>query len=240
MAIQTFPQENPSLQKIATRLNLSGAGNLSPILAGLAGRFSLSLNPGEELLSWRIYSGDSTNPDFENVLPAATDGSTTSAEIIFGVDTDTSDEGRRNYIEWITNRGHNVKAFYVINLPPQQSLYIAGQEAQLGEAFFLIGSGEPITFGINILPNIGDEFFRLHEYFGNRFANTLRGWGGASTAEVFLNTVPIIGERYIGDIHGYYWDSPPEETTTVTVRVRAALGSPHFVDIAGTIRVEYA
>jgi hypothetical protein len=236
----TFPQANPTLSKVGLRLNLAGTGILSPILSGLAATVSLTLREGEELQYWRIFSGDGDNPDFENVLPAATDGSTISTTIVMGVDTDSgTSEAKRNYLEWITNYGRSIQQFWVIDLPSSSSIYLAGQEAQTGEAFFQIGSGEPITFGINILPNLTDEFFRVYEHPVNRWCNTLRSWGGAFTAEVFLNITPIISERYVGDIHGYYWSAPPEGIATVTVRLRSTAGSASFVDVTGNLRVEY-
>jgi hypothetical protein len=120
--------------------------------------------------------------------------------------------------------------------------------------------GREVTFSINILPNLSDEFFLQHEYDGsldagpipnsavvdsslrraNRWANTLRNWGGAATCEVFLDSVldpPIIAEQDIGDIHGYHWDSPTYGTHSLTIRLRASEGSAEYVDLVGYFRI---
>jgi len=121
------------------------------------------------------------------------------------------------------------------------------------------------SFGINVLPVFSDELFLGGEYEGtlgkpvelrhftdpdtlfaatgkkkpNRFATTVRNHGGAKTIEVFtdsLFTGPAIPEQNIEDLGGLYWASPSFGLHTVTVRLRAATGSPHFVDITGFVR----
>jgi len=231
-----YPQANPILQKPGIMVNLSGIGLKSPILAGLAGVFSLSLGNGERLLSWRIYN---TERAFENQLEVVNPEAPTT-NIVFGTDTDTDSPSTRNYIEWITNYGKTVRQFYVKNLPAAGSLYIGNQEAQSANAQFSVASGDPLTFGINILPAFADEFFAIHEYVGNRYANTLRNWGGAITAEITLDGSLIISERYIGDVHGYYMASPSSGTHPIKVRLRAAKASPYYVDIDGNIEISYA
>jgi hypothetical protein len=239
MAIEYFPQANPVLQKLAAKLNLSGAGGESPILAGLAATMTINLSDGETLDSLRIYSGDPDSPTFEKTFSVSTDGEPTTNNIVFGTDTDTGTTAVRNYIEWVTDRGKTTRQFYVQNLPSQGCLYIQNQEAQGGDAVFQIESGDPVSFGINILPNLTDEFFKIGEYSANRYANTLRSWGGAFTGEVFLGGINIISERYLGDIHGYYWDSPGSGTHPISVNLRASLNSVYIVTITGSIRIEY-
>jgi hypothetical protein len=237
MAVE-FPQANSALQKLSVRMNLSGAGSESPILSGLSGTMEVQLREGEALRSWRIYSGDPDTPDFENIFSVGTDGPFEQA-LVFGTDTDTGTVAVRNYVEWITDRGKTVRQFWVRDLPGTGSLYIQNQEAQGSQAFYQITSGDPLSFGINILPNFADEFFKLHEITANRWTNTLRPWGGAKTAEVFLGGGNIITEQYIGDVHGYYWPNPSPGTHTILVRVRAEQSSVNFVDISGTIFVEF-
>jgi hypothetical protein len=237
--VNLFPQANAALQKPALRLNLAGSGQESPILAGLAGRLALEFNEGEILDSWRIYSGDEDDPDFENVFTVSTDGQPTLQDIVFGTDTDTGTDAVRNYLEWITNAGKTIRQFWVQDLPGSESLYVGNQEAQGGDAVFQISAGEPVTLGINIMPNFTDEFFQVHEATANRWTNTLRSWGGALTAEVILDTNLIISERYVGNVHGHYWPSPGAGSHEMIVRLRAAAGSVNFVEIDGTIRVEY-
>jgi hypothetical protein len=229
-----FPQANPRLQKFITRVNLSGA-ETSPILSGLGATVSLQLNSPERLLSWRVF-----NDDFEKQL-AIDDDQAPTTEIVFGTDTDSDDSssGKRNFIEWVTTAGTSVRQFFVKDIPSEGNLYLGNQEAQAAGAVWTIRAGEPVSFGIDILPSLGDEFFGLHEYTGNRFSNTLRNWGGAFTGQVWLGQIVIINERYLGHIHGYYWDAPAAGTHIVVVRIRAAAGSPYFIDIEGTIRIEY-
>ena len=192
-----FPQANPVLGKVSIRLNLAGSGSDSPILSGLAGTLSLDLTEGEVLRSWRIYSGEPDTPNFEKIFTVDTDGPLSQA-IVFGTDTDTNITlPVRNLVEWITDRGKTIRQFFVQTLPTSGSIYIQNEEAQSGEKLFRISSGDPVTFGINLLPNFGDEFFRLHEITANRWTNTLRAWGGALTAEVFLDGGKIITERYV-------------------------------------------
>jgi hypothetical protein len=239
MAIEYFPQANPVLQKIAAKLNLSGSGPENPILSGLAATMTINLSDGETLDTLRIYSGDPDSPTFEQVFEVSTDGEPTTNNVVFGTDTDTGASAVRNYIEWVTDRGKTTRQFYVQNLPSQGCLYINNQEAQGGDAVFQIESGDPVSFGINILPNLADEFFKLGEYSSNRYANTLRSWGGAFTGQVSLDGTNIISERYLGDIHGYYWPAPSSGNHPIAVRVRAATASAYYVDITGNIRIEY-
>jgi hypothetical protein len=228
-----FPNANPILQKPGLRVNLSGVATKSPVLSGLGGTLQIILGNGERLLSWRIYS-----ENFEKQLTIV-DPDNPTVDIVFGTDTDTGVLAIRNYVEWITNYGKTVRQLWVKDLPAAGSLYIGNQEAQSANAQFAIASGEPLSFGINILPAFADEFFSIHEYVGNRYANTLRNWGGALTAEVSIDGAPIISERYIGEIHGYYWDAPGSGIHPVLVRLRAAESSPYYVDIDGNIEIAY-
>ena len=227
-----FISANPILQKQASPLYLGGTSDFAPVMSGLAARMTLNLNPGERLLSWRIYTEDG----FEYQVPYADDTEPT-ADIVFGTNTDTSTAGKRNYIEWITTEGVTTRQVWVKNPPTSGGFYIQNQESQAAAAIFTVGAGEPLSLGINILPNFSDEFFRIGEASENRWTNTLRNWGGALTAEVFLDEVNIIPEQYIGDVDGYYWASPNIGTSPVKIRLRASPGSSFFVDLDGNIQV---
>ena len=239
MGIKQFPQANPVLQKISLRLNLAGAGPESPILSGLGGTITLQLGESEILRSWRIFSGDPDNPDFENEFTVVGTDDPATQDIIFGTDTATGTEAVRNVLEFITDRGTTHRQFWVKDLPDIGSLYIGNQEAQGGSALFSIANSTPITFGINVLPNFGDEFFRIGELDANRWANTLRTWGGACTAEVFIDGGLAIEELYIGDLHGWYWPTPSGGDHEILVTLRSEFNSVHTVDITGTITIEY-
>ena len=131
------------------------------------------------------------------------------------------------------------------DIPLKWGLCLAGQEAQLGEAicFVNVGDVNPMardsTFGINILPIFTDEFFRQHEYSGNRYAQTIRNWGGAATVEFWTDEdlgTPSIAEMDIADLEGYLWEGPSWGLHEVYVRLRASTGSANYVDIPGYIR----
>ncbi len=163
------------------------------------------------------------------------------------------------------------RQFFVKDLPAKGSIYLNGQEAQLGEAWVFLNRGDvnrfarDATIGINILPVFSDELFRGGEYEGtldraeelrqftdpltlvaefgkrrpNRYATTVRNHGGAKTVEVFADSIftpPVIEEIDIEDLGGLYWENPTYGLHTITVRLRAAFGSPHFIDITGFVR----
>jgi len=137
------------------------------------------------------------------------------------------------------------KQIWVKDIPLKWGLCLAGQEAQLGEAicFVNVGDVNPMardsTFGINILPIFTDEFFRQHEYSGNRYAQTIRNWGGAATVEFWTDEdlgTPSIAEMDIADLEGYLWEGPSWGLHEVYVRLRASTGSANYVDIPGYIR----
>lgn len=165
------------------------------------------------------------------------------------------------------------RQFFVKDVPLRGGIYLAGQEAQQGEAWVFMTQNEKdtarspyiedATFGINVLPTFNDEFFTQHEYRGNltrvvqrvwaagtlydvmgrrppnRYAQTLRNVGGVRTVEIFADGVfgdPVIPECEIEDLAGYYWENPSYGLHTITARVRADWGSPHYVDITGYVR----
>jgi hypothetical protein len=229
-----FPNANPILQKPGLRLSLGGVSDKSPLMKGLAATIYLALSDNERLLSWRIYNEDG----FENQL-LVNDQFAPEADLVFGTDTDSSADGSRNVIEWITNYGVTKRQMWVKDPPTVGGIYVGNQEAQSQGATFTIGAGEPLTFGINILPDFADEFFAGHNYTGNRYANTIRSWAGALTSEVFLDGVRIVSETYLGDIHGYFWPSPGSGAHTIKARLRAAQASGYYVDIDGTITIQY-
>lgn len=238
-----FPNANPQIDKPSSRLYLGGVDDKAPILAGLAASLRINLNEDEELQRWRIYSEEGFNKELawerlETVDDSLPQRSIPVASILFGTDTDASPDGRRNFVEWTTNYGIQTRQLWVKNLPTTGSIYIANQEAQSAGATLRVGFGQPLTFSINILPNFADEFFRLHEYDGNRWSNTLRSWGGAFTAEIFLNGSLIIGERNVQNVHGYYWYTPVDGLNLVKVRLRASEGSPYYVDLTGKLTID--
>jgi hypothetical protein len=237
-------QKNPTLDKPSSRLNLAGAGDQSPILSGLAATFQLTLQDDEELQRWRIYSDNEFEKELTWIL--YDDGDDSQAEkadaktsVVFGRDTDSGVTATRNYIEWTTNFGISRRQFYVKNAPTTGGFYIGGQICHGTEAIFDIASGSDLTLGINILPGWSDEFGNLHEYSFNRYANTFRSWGGAFTAEVFLDGDVVVSERDIADVTGWYWDNPTEGLHEIIIRLRALAGSEYLVDMTGNIRIQY-
>lgn len=257
MSEKSLPQANPTLDKMAKRLGLAGAGRLGPILKGLAGRIEIEYGSNEELLFVVIENEDQS---FTKTLAGTTttlsDGRFRwSTDIVFGTDTDSNVSGARNYLRWSVrvygldtdDDPHDevfIRQFWVKDPPTEKGIYIANQEAQSGEAVVFINASDPnryardATFGINILPEFSDEFFLQHEYDGNRYAQTLRNWGGAATVEIFADggTDPIIPEQDIADLAGYYWETPSYGLHTLTIRLRASEGSSHYVDLTAKVR----
>jgi hypothetical protein len=241
----TMPQKNPILDKPAARLGLAGLSSDAPLLAGLGMSLRVSVDDGEELHRWRIFSDSGFNneltwilePDQDDEDPHVPDAKTT---VILGIGTDTGPTSVRNYVEWITSFGTTRRQFWVRDPPVSGGIYVGNQECQSDLATFAIDPGDPITFGISILPEWDDEFRQQSEYDGNRYAQTLRMWGGASTAEVFLDDVRIIGERDIADIEGFYWSNPSIGDHQIEIVLRAARESIYTVTLTGTIRVEVA
>jgi hypothetical protein len=239
-----MPQKNVTIDKMASRLNLAGSGELSPILAGLAATFSLTLQPGEELQRWRIYSDGGFSKELTWVLypdgdEEVAERSLAQTSVQFGRDTDTGTSATRNYIEWTTNFGVARRQFYVKDPPAEGGFYYGGQLCHNAEVEFLIAAGSDLTLGINILPGWADEFGIQATYSYNCYANTLRCWGGAFTAEVFMDGAVVISERDIGDVSSWYWDNPTEGLHEMRVRLRAMAGSEYFVDFDGSVRITY-
>ena len=239
--MSTLVQRNPTLDKVSTQLSFAGAGLLGPILNGLAGRFTIVLDTGEVFRSVKIYSDDYTYYP-SHVID--TDTGNVFVDVVFGVDTDRGDPSVRNTIEWITTFGTSRAQFYVKDAPHVDGIYVDGQEAQRGGATLYVNKQDPddyrekcVSFSINILPAFSDEFFLQHEYVGNRYANTIRNWGGAATAQVFLRGAEIIPETDIAEINGYYWLEPAYGKSTIVARLRAAEGSLNHVDIEGYVIV---
>ena len=248
---------NPILHKSSMELQFAGTGLQNPIMNGFAARLTLSFAVDETLISWRIF----TDTGFEKILPVSqdTEGASVVADILHGADSLSSVTGQRNFIEWVTNRGTTKRQFFVKDLPTSGSLYIENQECQASEAIIFAsidgdgpvteenGNAAKISLSINILPNFADEFFTLHNFSGNRFANTIRAWGGAATASLFIDGITAIAEKPIEDFDGFFWETrllaPPADLPvsygqhTVTVRLRAKLGSVNAVDIDGVIRI---
>lgn len=231
-----FVQRNVTLDKTTTRLNLAGVSTLAPILSGFHASASLQLYPNENLKQIKVYN----NSGFENILSYTISGNVvTVPDITFGTDTAIG----RNYIEWTTSNGVASQQFYVAELPYKQCLYINNQEAQYATAY-LYKEDNPtyvrnndISFSINILPHLSDEFFLQQWYDSNAWANTLRHYGGAQTAEVFLDGTQIIPETPIAKVYGYYWIDPTYGYHTIEVKLRAITDSSYSISIHGNIRV---
>ena len=265
-----FPQRNPTLDKMSARLGRAGAGKLSPVLAGFRGRFTFTLDTegGETLSTVKVYNEDlSANKDWTYVVATASDG-TKYVDATFGTDTYTGDTATRNVLEWVSSFGTCRRQFFVINTPTVGGVFIDNQEAQIGRAALFvdptstestgIGTGETantaywdrnLTFSVNILPTVSDEFFRNQEYynaktgFGNRYANTLRNWGGAETVEIFKNSTsstPIVAETAIEKVDWVSWGTVSEYELTdesLIFRLRAKQGSSYPVDIGANIHI---
>jgi len=238
-----MPQRNPTNDKPAARLTLAGSSAESPILAGLATSMRLGIADGEELHRWRIFSDSGFNkeltwellPDQEDEDPQAPDAKTT---ILFGTDTDSGPTSVRNYVQWETSFGTTTRQFWVRNPPETGGLYCGNQECQGSTATFPVNPGDPVSFGINILPTTNDEFYSIGEYEGNRYANTLRMWGGAATAEIFIDGDVVIGERDVADVDGFFWNAPSIGDHTIQVVLRAKRESIYTVTLTGNLRVE--
>lgn len=170
----------------------------------------------------------------------------TTQEIVFGVDTldqySTTGEAVRHHLIITTTKGILTRQFYVRKLPSSGGIYINNTECQVGIATVYVnlkGAAweKRATFSIAILPEWDNEGYLLAEYSGNRYANTLRSWGGAQTAEVFMDGNLILSERNVSEIHGYFWDPVPDYGVhQVKVRLRATARSTHYVDIVGYLR----
>ncbi len=103
---RTLEQANPTLDKIAERLELAGAGALGAILKGLSGTVEVTIEKGEFLDHVKIFSQGINN--FSRTLT----GTYTSlgkgrrkwsSDIVFGVDTDfgfVDAPAVRNYLQW--------------------------------------------------------------------------------------------------------------------------------------------
>jgi hypothetical protein len=238
-----MPQRNPTNDKPASRLFLAGSSAESPCLAGLATSLRLVLGEDEQLHRWRVYSDSGF--DQELTWEMAPDNEDEDAQqpiaittIVFGVQTDTGPTSVRNFIEWQTSRGTTTRQVWVRDPPETGGIYCANQECQGGVATFPITPGDDVTFGINILPTTNDEFYSIGEYEGNRYANTLRMWGGAATVEVEINDTVVLGERDIADLDGFFWHAPGVGDHTILARLRAKRESIYFVELTGTLRVE--
>lgn len=231
----SFAQKNVTLDKVTTRLDLAGISTLAPILSGLHASVTLTLHSGETLKQLKIY-----NDSFENVLSPTVSGTTaTVSNIVFGTDTDTG----RNYIQWRTSNGTAEQQFYVAAAPTSQGIYINNQEAQSGTAYVYreVDStnerNKDVSLAFNILPYWADEFFKQQWYTSNAYANTLRHWGGAKTAQVLIDGSTVISESNINTVHSYYWNEPSFGYHSVEVRLRALSGSSYYVSLNGNIRV---
>jgi len=277
-----FPQQNPTLDKMSSRLGYAGAGSLSPILKGLKGRFTFSpdTTTGESLTgaTIRCYNEDRTSyKDWSSSLtfplvpgPSYYDG---QVDVTFGFPSYTFSGAvpQRNILEWTTNIGTCRRQFWVVDHPTIGAVYVDNQEAQSGTAYVHVDptatSSPPFTdmaagdedaatawwdknlmFSVSILPALSDEFFQQQEHYdkvktwGNRYANTLRNWGGASTVEVFLDGggTATVAERELKDFDGYFWGVVSEVQLgahILTIRLRSVMGSATYVDLFANVHI---
>ena len=65
----SFEQRNATLDKITTRLDLSGISTLAPIMSGLAADVTLQLHSGESLKQIKVYA-----TGYEKILTATVSG----------------------------------------------------------------------------------------------------------------------------------------------------------------------
>lgn len=232
MALQ---QRNPTVGKASLQLGQAGASPGGPILAGLRGRLRITLGPGETLLNQWVANDDG---DFLNLNveedPATGD---VLADVVFGQDTFYG----RNVLEWLTNRGLSNRQFYVAALPSSGALYLDGQEAQSATSRAVVyvdaSTTNPMarcaSIAVNVLPTLTDEFFAQHQYPANRYANTRREWGGAATAEVFVDGTVEVAEQDVADLCNLWMAGLTSGRHEVVVRLRAEEGSAWYVDVIG-------
>ena len=205
-------------------------------------------------------------------------------EFTFGVNTGTSDGGIKNIVEWRTRPGTaeagepdtiHRKFFYVKTMMGFADLYINNQIANnfttpglaeiplvhMGHPTglsdpFTDSFGSAVSLAFDILPTYGDEFFAIHEYSGNRWANIRKNWGGVATAEVFIADRPdepvtsldvIISERPVQTVTSVNWvpfvPVAPDENDALgvyrgIVRLRAKEGSVTRVDLPFRLELE--
>ena len=279
-----FPQRNPTLDKMSSRLGLAGSGSLSPVMAGLRGMFTFEFDVGESLTKIGVYNENRTTfLDWEAEMVDVYDADNKKyIKVTFG-DADLTFTGiaaTRNILEWTTNYGTCMRQFFIMDPPKSHGIYIDNQEAQSDVAKVFVdptasylsglGQGEDLEttfwdrnmqFSMNMLPPLSDEFFRNQEYFndagkgkryGNRYANTLRNWGGATTVEVVFHTTvpddgstgnrinPIVAEEDIEKVNKYFWGTVAEEDLTLhslIFRFRALRGSSWYVDMGANLEV---
>ena len=235
----SFEQKNATLDKVSTRLTIAGISSYAPILSGLHASITLQLHTGETLKKIRIYA-----TGFEKVFAVTTDYTITAqvvtvANVVFGTDTTVG----RNYIEWTTSNGVASQQFFVKAPPTTKGIYVRNQDAQTSaavtykDAYSGIAMHDNVTFSINIMPYWTDEFFYQQWYVSNAWANTVRHYGGAKTAEVLLDGVQAVAEQNIEDVYGHYWTSPAYGDHTIVIRLRGSTGSSYYVDLSGTIQV---
>ena len=231
----SFEQRNATLDKVTTRLDLAGISTLAPILSGLRADVTLLLHSGESLKQIKVTDDDS----YENILSATVSGNTaTVSNFVFGVHSTTG----KNYIEWRTSKGTARQQFYVAAAPTTNGIFVNNQNAQGATAYVYrdnatVDRNKDVSLAINILPYWSDEFFKQQWYTSNAYANTLRNFGGAKTAEILIDDTTVVSETIIGRVYGYYWEEPAYGYHSIKVRLRAATGSSYYVTLSGNIRV---
>ncbi len=233
-------QFNPTLDKMGAQLGQAGAASLGPILAGFPGRFTMTLDVGEAVSLVQIVNDAGTVIS----TPTINTGSGIAwVDIDFGTDTSSAVLAVRNHIIWTTNYGVSTRHFWTMDFPTSNAIYVDNQNADGGEAIVdcNIFDGNPwagkLDFSIALLPKINDEFFSQHEYSSNRWANTLRNWGGIATVQIWINALEIWPETDIADVDGYFWEPVSYGLYTIKARFRAAVGSTTYQEVTGSLRL---
>jgi len=242
MPTKDLDQFNPTLDKMGSQLGQAGAASLGPILAGFPGRFTIRLDDGEALSLVQIVNDDGLVISTPTIT-TSTDGETASIDVTFGTDTSTGVPPVRNHVVWTTTFGVSRRHFWVRDFPSADGVYVDNQDAQGAEAVVdcnlddAIAYARKADFSIAFFPAINDEFFTQHELTLNRWANTIRNWGGVETVQIWLDAVEIWGETDIADVDGYFWEPTVYGTHTLLCRFRAKEGSSTYQDISATIRL---
>jgi len=226
-----FPQKNPTIDKVTARLDIAGISTDAPVLAGISADMTLQMETGEKFVSMQI--GNSL------LMPTIAGNVATFTNIIFGTNTSIG----KNTIFWRTSLGTASQTIYVAEPPTANGIYVNGQNAQGDIAYVSRAStyhaknviNKNVSLAINIMPYWTDEFFTQQWYVPNAYANTLRHWGGASTARVLLDDVEIIAETKIKWVHSCYLTAPAFGTRIIKVELRAAEGSSNVVTLTGTM-----
>ncbi len=246
----TLRAANFAHDRAALLLNGAGGSRDFPIFlpasgangTGMKGRFVFRLGSFEVVRSVRLYSEDGS---IDSAPVAITSGQEATVDIVFAASNVASGSAaQRNFLLLETNRGSTERQFWTRTLPSSGAIYINNQEAQSGRAnVFRTDSANPrstdVTFGVALFPGTSGEFFAGGESPANRYAQTLRPFGGAATAEVRggWQSESIVAERPAARLRGLYLESMADGDYGLTVILRAMAGSSDFLVVPGKFRV---